>query len=72
MRYTLQPSTVSDLALVRALSRLSPWGWDAGCFMVAMEIKKVNFLQVVNTLPSDFPGGSGVEGLFSFLGLELR
>ena len=43
MRYTLQPSTVSDLALVRALSRLSPWGWDAGCFMVAMEIKKGEF-----------------------------
>ena len=43
MRYTLQPSTVSDLALVRALSRLSPWGWDAGGFMVAMEIEKGEF-----------------------------
>ena len=32
----------------------------------------MNFLQVVNTNPSDFPGGSGVEGLFPFLGLELR
>ena len=32
----------------------------------------MNFPQVVNTNPSDFPGGSGVEGLLLFLGLESR